>query len=92
MVIRRRIKVLFVLLMTAVLFLNSIPARAAELGFGSAPVGDFILEEIDAGEMFDAGEWEAEAKGFSEYPDEIVLESTEGYGLSGYPIHPFHNH
>ncbi len=77
MVIRRRVKGLFVLLMTAVLFLSSIPARAAEPGFGSAPTGDFILEETDAGGMLDSSEWEAEENIFVEYPDETVIESAE---------------
>lgn len=79
MVIRRRVKGLFVLLMTAVLFLSSIPARAAELGFGSAPTGDFVLEETDAGGMLDSGEWEDEENIFVEHSDEIVIESAEKF-------------
>ena len=45
MAMGKRIKGVFVLLMAAVLFLNSIPASAAELGFGRATAGDFVSEE-----------------------------------------------
>lgn len=44
MAMGKRLKGLFVLLMVAVLFLNSIPASAAELGFGRATAGDFVSE------------------------------------------------
>lgn len=45
MAMGKRFKGLFVLLMVAVLFLNSIPASAAELGLGRATAGDFVSEE-----------------------------------------------